>query len=255
MERHRPGIFWIFAFNITGSIVMALGAVHMILGGVVLDKMKDDYDYNYRRPPGYNVTVEEQKSDLNFTVYTYNVVMVVLSGVWLFCGSCFCFAAFYWLPFHRDAKPEDALGACACLVFIEPLIGVIYGSIIFPTAQEITGTQYTLFIGTFISCIILAGLSCFPMCIECIMCTIDDCRHNEDCHESTSPQMHPRDPPCEQKRIEMVQPTVQDLSDIIADQKNNNLTTPFPSTYEHASSLKHDVEHWSDLKSIIPRKY
>lgn len=254
MERPRLGVFWIFAFNVTAVIIMALSAAHMIGGGIVLDKMKDDY--NYGRPPGYNVTVEEQKSDLNFTVYTYNVVMVILSGVWLFCGSCFCCIAFNCLPFH-DEKPENALGACVCLVFIEPLIGVIYGSIIFPTAQEITGTQYTLFIGTFISCIILVGLSCFPMCIECIIGTIDDCRHSKDFCESTSPQIDSHKPPCEQKTIEMTQSPVQDLSDIIiiTDQKNNNLTTPSTSTYEHPSGPKYDVEHWSDLKSIIPRKY
>ena len=237
MERPRFGTFWIHAVNVMTTIMIILSLIHVIGGGIVLQKMKADYDYDYRRPPGYNVTIEDQKSDLNFTVYTYNVAMVVLSGVWIFCGSCFYCMSTYCLPFHGDPKPEYALTACVCFFFIEPLAGVIYGAIIFPTAQQIIGTQYTLFIGTFISCIVLTGLSCFPICIECLIGTTNNCK-------SPSPQIKDsHGSSYEQKMIEITQPPIQIL------------IVPSTPVYEHTSSPVCEVEHWSDLKSIIPRKY
>lgn len=248
MERPRFGVFWIHTVNVISIVIMILSLIHVIGGGIVIQKMKNDYDYNYRRPPDYNVTIEDQKSDLNFRIYTYNVVMVVFSGVWLFGGSCFYCMTTHCLPFHGDEKPEEALIACVCLFFIEPLIGVIYGAIIFSTAQQIVGTQYTLFICTFISYIVLVGLSCFPICIECLIGTTNDCR-------SSLPPIN--DQSHEQKSIEIAQPSTQNLSTIVtvSNQNNNNLIISSVPVYEHSSRSTCDLEQWHDLKSIIPRKY
>lgn len=179
------GSCWVSTFTGTSFLIMILSLGHMIGGGVVLQTMKNDYNYNYGRPPNYNITAEDQKTDLNITVYTYNVVMVILSGIWLFCGALGCLCCLEldrcgWLFQKVEPPPENACTMCFFLVLFEPMIGIIYGAIIFSTAKDLEGTQYTLFMGVFFGCIVLAGLSFFPLCCEGTKMLCDECDEHPD---------------------------------------------------------------------------